>query len=219
MYPGWVERFVAFVEHFSRGEKSRPRPNEEPIPANSLIDGVTGFRQLLDEFQGRVLDSGIYRLMDSTLSEAANEFVRDAFPAWSDSAAPFSCDWLGRVFAVDGSGRKGANGEACVLLLDPGTGDILRVPATVTEFHNQVLLTDRETALEESLWTMWSSQNRALEFHEVAGLTVPSFLGGQLVPDNLEIQSAVVYWGLSGQLIARTRALPEGTPITSVQIE
>ena len=157
--------------------------------------------------------------MDSELFAAANEFVRDAFPAWSDTAAPFSCDWLGRLFAVDGSGRTGANGEACVLLLDPGTGDILRVPATVTEFHNQVLLTDRETALEKSLWIAWSSQNRALEFNEVAELSVPGFLGGQLVPANLEIQSAVVYWGLSGQLIARTRDLSDGTPITSVQIE
>ncbi|MGA8634304.1 MAG: hypothetical protein WB805_05535, partial [Candidatus Dormiibacterota bacterium] len=173
MYPGLVERFGTFVEHYSRGEKSVAGSNEEPIPANSLIDGVTGFRQLLHEFHGRVLDGGIYRLLDSTLFAAANEFVRDAFPAWSDSAAPFSCDWLGRVFAVDGSGRTGANGEACVLLLDPGTGDILKVPATVTEFHNQVLLTDREAALEESLWIAWSSQNRALEFNEVAGLSVP----------------------------------------------
>jgi len=219
MYPGWVERFSTFVEHFSGREERGSQPNEEPIPANGLIDGVTGLRRLLDAFQGRLLDGGIYRFMDSTLFEAANEFVRDAFPAWSDHAAPFSCDWLGRVFAIDGSGRTGADAERGVLLLDPGTGDILRVPASVTEFHNQLLLTDRETALEESLWTAWSSQNRALEFDEVAGLRVPSFLGGQLVLDNLEIQSAVVYWGLAGQLIARTRHLPEGTPITGVQIE
>jgi hypothetical protein len=214
-----MERFSTFVEHFADTEESGSPANEGRIPANGLIDGVTGLRQLLDAFQGKRLDGGIYRFMDSKLFEAASEFVRDAFPAWSDHAAPFSCDWLGRVFAIDGTSRTGADAERCVLLLDPGTGDILRVPAGVTEFHNQLLLTDRETALEESLWTTWSSQNRALEFDEVVGLRVPSFLGGQLVLDNLEIQSAVVYWGLAGQLIARTRQLPEGTPLTGVQIE
>ena len=43
MYPGWVERFPSFVEHFTRGGESRPRLNGGPFLASSLIDGVTGF--------------------------------------------------------------------------------------------------------------------------------------------------------------------------------
>ncbi len=213
-----MERFSSFVDQFSDGQQ-RQRSDTSSVPANDLIDGVAGFRSLLEEFRGTTLRSGIYRFMDAELFAAATAFVCDAYPAWTDHTAPFGCDWLGRIFAVDGSGRTGADGEPCVLLLDPGTGDILKVPATVSQFHDQVLLFDREVALEESLWKAWSIGGVALDYDQVVGLRTPCFLGGELILDNLDIQRALVYWGLAGQLIAQTRHLREGTQIKSVVVE
>ena len=205
-----MERFAPFAGHFSSGKDLQRQSATRSVPADGLIDGVPGFRSLMDTFRGLTLDGGIYRLLNCELFDAATGFIR---------AAPFGCDWLGRIFAVDGSGRTGTDGEPCVLLLDPGTRDILQVPATVTEFHNQVLLVDREIALEESLWKAWLAGGHTLEYDQLAGLRIPCFLGGQLILNNLEIQPAVVYWGLAGQLIAQTLQLREGTQIKDVEIK
>jgi hypothetical protein len=46
---------------------------------------------------------------------------------------------------------------------------------------------------------------------------VPLFLGGAGAAGNLELTDLEVYWGLSAQLRTRTRGLPPGTPIQSVE--
>lgn len=151
---------------------------------------------------------------------AAVEFVETAFPAWKGHVAPFGCDWMGRIFAIDGSGRTGSAGERSASLLDPATRDLLQVPATVTEFHNVILVEEGDLAYEETLWTAWLSEHpRGLDYSEVAGWRIPAFLGGELTLENLEIQPASVYWGIAGQLIAKAFGLEPGQRIAGVKID
>jgi hypothetical protein len=174
----------------------------------------------MTQLSGQVLNGGIYRLLDESLAAAAEVFVALAYPAWYGRLAPFGCDWMGRIYAIDGSKRRAPNGERCASLLDPATRDLLRVPASVTDFHNSILVDDLETAAEEALWKSWrDSGGRELEYNEVVGWRTSGFLGGSLEVSNLEVQPARVYWELSGQLIAQTFKLQPGTSIKSATIE
>jgi hypothetical protein len=185
-----------------------------------LIGEIPDLDDLMSEFGGRLLNGGIYRLLDDGLAEAADGFVAHAFPAWHGRLAPFGCDWMGRIYAVDGSGRRAENGERCASLLDPATRDLLQVPASVTDFHNTVLVDELEVAAEEHLWAEWrASASRDITYEEVVGWNKPAFLGGSLELANLDVQLARVYWELSGQLIAQAFKLKPGTPIKSVSIE
>jgi hypothetical protein len=188
------------------------------VLANPLIDANPDFRVLLDDLGGRPLNLGIYRLFEQRLFDAARAFVASAFPAWHSKLVPFACDWMGRIYALDGSGRT-VNDETSLCLLDPATRDLLDVPTSVSGFHDELLVSEPELPLEEALWRTWLSERpRGLSYQEIAGWRRPAFLGGQLVVDNLEVQPAPVYWELSGQLIAQTFKLQPGARIGSVEI-
>jgi hypothetical protein len=213
-----MERFAAFKAVFKRTGSTAPF---QPSQLNAeLIAEIPGLSELMTQLGGQVLNGGIYRLLDEPLTAAADVFVSRAYPAWYGRLAPFGCDWMGRIYAIDGSKRRAPNGEHCASLLDPATRDLLRVPASVTDFHNTILVDDLATAAEEPLWMSWrDSSGRDLDYNEVVGWKTPGFLGGTLELSNLEVQPASVYRELSGQLIAQTFKLPAGTPIKSVNIE
>lgn len=217
-YDRVVDRYDAFRFAFRPTGIKVP---SQPCDRNAdLIGQVEGLSALMAEMSGRVLNDGVYRLFDQALADAADGFVAHAFPAWYGRLAPFGCDWMGRIYAVDGSDRRTADGELCPSLLDPATRDLLRVPASVTDFHNTILVDDLETAAEKTLWEAWrGTAHRDLGYGEVVGWNKPGYLGGSLVLSNLEVQPAGVYWELSGQLIAQTFKLKPGTQIKSVSIE
>lgn len=213
---GRFEQFQAIYKPANDAVQTVTTPRLEV----ELIRQIPGFSELIGQYAGKPLSGGIYRLLDDPLVEAAETFVSYAFPVWVGNVAPFGCDWMGRIYAVDGSKRRAPNGEHCAMLLDPATRDLLRVPASVTDFHNEMLISDAETALEQDLWTDWRrATGRPLMNSEVVGWKKPGFLGGELTLANLEIQPAVVYWDLSGQLIAQAFKLKTGTPVRSVKIE
>ena len=61
-----------------------------------------------------------------------------AFPEFQSRITCFGADWLGRQFALD-QGRV-VGGEPQVLMLEPGTGEVLEVPLSKRAFHDEELL-------------------------------------------------------------------------------
>jgi hypothetical protein len=51
--------------------------------------------------------------------------INGAFPDFATRACPFGSDWLGRLFAVDSA--RVENGEPLVLMMEPGTGEVLEI--------------------------------------------------------------------------------------------
>ncbi len=88
------------------------------------LASVEGYLDFAAEFAGTTFGGGLYRVHDDTSGAQALSLIADAFPEYATRACPFGYDWLGRQFAVD-SGREIA-GQPQVLLLEPGTGEVLR---------------------------------------------------------------------------------------------
>jgi len=215
-----MDTFEPFRSAYKPTTSVDAKPVEPARRPSQMLTEIPGLLELMAEYAGKPLNGGIYRLLDQKLHDAADRFVAYAFPAWVGRLDPFGCDWMGRIFAIDGSDRRADDSERCASLLDPATRDLLQVPASVTQFHNEILVDDPETALEETLWKEWQSKHRdGLSYWDVAGHNVPGYLGGSLELSNLQVQPATVYWELSGQLIAQTFKLKPGTPIKSVTID
>lgn len=202
--------FNAFQRSFSRDQQDwRDRINHG---LETLRPGVPGLRELFAAFGGSSFRNGLYRVIAPADLDEWNERVCLAFPQFEGRITCFGFDWLGSTFAID-AGRI-EDGQKGVVMFEPGTGEALEIPANLSTFHNSGLLEFGEAALAISFYEKWrASGGAAPRFDQCIGYRIPLFLGGSDGAENLELSDLDVYWHITGQLIQKTRGLPQGTPV------
>lgn len=169
--------------------------------AHPRLDRITGYAEFAGEFAGASFGGGLYRVHDDQTGPLARTFVADAFPEFAPRICPFGYDWLGRQFAVD-SGRV-EDGQPQVLMLEPGTGEALEIPAGFAAFHDEELVKHSDAALASEFFKAWSEVNpHALPLlrSQCVSYKIPLFLGGGDTAENLEVSDNDVYWTICGQL-------------------
>jgi len=173
--------------------------------------------QLARRFGGCTFERGLYRILRPIDVSIVKELVDAAFPSLAKRTRPFSTDLLGRIFATD-SGRMD-DGTPKVLMLDPGTGEALEIPATIESFHDGELIEYKDAALASNFYEAWLNRGGCSpEATQCIGYKVPLFLGGKDEASNLEIVDLNVYWTLTAQLLAQARRLQIGAKIGTVEI-
>ena len=137
---------------------------------------IEGFEELMSTSGGSSFERGLYRLHTRESSENAVAAVGEAFPELVGGIAAFGFDWLGRQFAIDL--RRGRNRN--VLLMEPGTGEILEIPLSFADFHNFELVDEPDAALAKSFFAEWAAANPTLlplAPDVCVGYEIPLFLG------------------------------------------
>jgi hypothetical protein len=188
-----------------------------PVWGDDRLLAVAGYTELADRFAGCSFENGLYRLHDEETGPRGMTWIAESFPQFVSRARPFGFDWLGRQFAVDSGRLEG--GQPLVLLFEPGTGEVLQIPFSFSQFHEQ-LDELREPALAGSFFARWTQANPELiplDIKQCAGYTVPLFLGGKDEVENLEVIDLEVYWSMSGQLHESTQGLRPGSSIRRVR--
>lgn len=173
---------------------------------------------LVDVLGGVTLAGGLYRVFPAASAPAWTAVAVEGFPAFAGKVTVFAADWLGRLLAAD-SARRGLDGQALVILLEPGTGEALEVPATVLELHSSELLNAADALVAEPFYRNWrdaTGDKDALALTECVGYRVPLFLGGADEVSNLERTDMKVYWSLTSQLRGQTQGMSNGTGILRV---
>lgn len=174
-------------------------------------------RELLTQYGGKSFNKGVYRII--ALNDVAywNDLVLSAFPSFSGRITCFAVDWLGRVFAIDTERLEDM--RPGVVMLEPGTADVLEIPCNIESFHESELIQYGEEALAASFFQQWiASGGVPPSFTQCIGYKKLLFLGGSDTVDNLEVSDLDVYWTISSQLIQKTRGLPPGAVIETVTI-
>ena len=180
---------------------------------NSVLLSADGYVELATGLAGRSVQDGLYRFHDSSTGPAALKAVRKGFPERAELAVPFGYDWLGRHFALDQT--RSDDGELLVVMLEPGTGQALEVPATFASFHDSEIVEYNDAALASGFFSEWSTAHPdavPLAADQCVGYRVPLFLGGRDDPSNLELSDLDVYWHLMGQLRRATLTPDIETP-------
>lgn len=199
--------FEVFRKAFPRD--ALPHPDPAAAPAASATPALTEF---FGEFGGGSFGGGLYRVVRPSDANIWDERVQLAFPEFAGHVTCFGFDWLGRVFSVDS--RRTEEGRSGVLMLEPGTGEALEVPANLITFHSSELIEFGEAALAISFYDKWRAAGGAAPaYDQCVGYKRPLFLGGADEVENLELSDLDVYWHITGQLIRKTKGLPEGTPV------
>jgi len=126
---------------FSRSEPAAP--DVSPSADLQLVD-------VFDALGGVTVEGGLYRVYSPQRALAATAMVEDAMPELRGRIDCFAADWLGCHFALDKARVDG--GENLVLILEPGTGEVLEVPVSVRSFHDSELVEFAEAALAVSFY-------------------------------------------------------------------
>jgi hypothetical protein len=205
--------FEAFQRNFT------PDPNRVPETANARpqLDSP-GLGELTARFGGTSFNHGLYRIIRASDVDEWNARITFGFPEYAKRITCFGYDWLGRAFATDV--HRLESGHPGVLMFEPGTGEVLRVPANVQTFHDVELIQDSEPALASHAHKEWLARGGAAPaYPECVGYKVPLFLSGADEFENMELSDLDVYWHLMGQLILKTRNLRPGSRVGPVTIE
>ncbi|UCI24573.1 T6SS immunity protein Tdi1 domain-containing protein [Mesorhizobium sp. B2-8-5] len=178
----------------------------------SLDTKIHGLNELFANFGGASFKHGLYRIIRAQDVARWNARVILGFPEFAGRITCFGYDWQGSAFAVD-TGRL-EEGEPGVLMFEPGTGEALQIPSNLQTFHDVELMEDDDAALASNGYAMWRESGGAEPtYSQCIGHKKPLFLGGEDTIENLELSDLDVYWHIMGQIIAKVKGLPPGTPV------
>ncbi|MBB4638618.1 T6SS immunity protein Tdi1 domain-containing protein [Longimicrobium terrae] len=161
---------------------------------------------------------GAYRQHASADRDRYTALAVEAFPDFGGRIDCFGIDWLGNQFATDLARVVG--GRPQILLLEPGTGEVLELPATMDTFHDGLLVQEPDAVAAHEFFKRWLAAGGAVPaYGECVGYRKPLYLGGADDIANLEIIDLEVYWSISAQLLAKLRGLPAGTSVGRVTLD
>ena len=208
---------LSFDDAYARDGDCTDTSREVPF-LHELEDGAAGLMAFCSTHAGCSFERGLYRIHSAVDMPIWTKLVTEAFPVFRKRVFCFSYDWLGRHFALDLLRKE--RGQYLILMMDPGTGEALEIPADFNTFHQHELVQFRNEALAVDFFRAWlASYGPTPSSSECVGYKKPLFLGGRDDVDNLELIDMEVYWSLSSQLLQKIQGLPEGTPINDLRLE
>jgi hypothetical protein len=200
-----------------RPDNNTPLKQRDLSSISRMEPVAPGISDFLGRYSGTSFNKGLYRVLSVSEIARWTATVAVAFPSFKGNIFCFSCDWLGRHFALDFERKE--NGKCLVLMFEPGTGQALEIPATFRDFHEVELVQYQNDALAVDFHRSWLDAGGAVpEISECVGYKKPLFLGGEDILSNLELSDMDVYWSICGQLLEKVRGLPAGTKIGDVRI-
>ncbi|YCM45159.1 T6SS immunity protein Tdi1 domain-containing protein [Verrucomicrobiaceae bacterium 227] len=188
--------FAQFRDKYGEGEGASDELNLAIL--STLEERATGITELLSSSGGATFANGLYRLHGSGDIAGWTKNVEAAFPEYQGAVACFGYDWLGRHFALDARTNEG---QWPILLIEPGAGEAMQIPASFADFHNVELVEYASDALSEPFFQEWiNSGGGRPRPAECIAYKTPLFLGGSDTIENLEVSDMEVYWHLCGEL-------------------
>lgn len=204
-----------FEKFNSKYEEGKISEGAEFLPSDFSAKAV-GLNEFFQNYSGSSF-GGLYRVHSVQNIEKWNQIVGEAFPDFKNRIFCFGFDWLGRQFALDK--KRIESGEPLVLMLEPGTGEVLEIPVNFVQFHEVELVDYANEALAAEFFQEWLSDGNELpKLDQCVGYKKPLFLNGSDTIENLELTDLEVYWAISGQLLEKVRGLQPGTPISKITV-
>ncbi len=188
------ETFSANYRETSRADSSTPNP----LLLAAVESHALGFRELMARFAGASFNEGLYRIHPAQDVLEWTAIVEEAFPLCHGRTVCFASDWLGRQFALDKA--RVEDGQMQILLVVPGTGDRLQIPATLESLHEHELIEHAGDAVAGELYRVYrEAGGEPPAPGQCVGYEVPLFAGGEDVVDNLGLIDMKAYWKKCGQ--------------------
>lgn len=161
-----------------------------------VLRDAPGYRAFAERYAGVDFFGGLYRVHDADSAPVAQDLIAETFEEFAPRAAPFAYDWLGRQWSLD-LAAPGASQGVGLLLLDVGAGDVYAADMSLTELHDDELLTGSDGPLIPDMFEEWGRRfpwELPLARDRCAAFAVPIFRHGECEAANLEPSDIDAYW-------------------------
>lgn len=153
-------------------------------------------------FNGASFNDGELRIVDANNIRQWQENILKIFDIGVETTVPLAYDWLGRIFCFQVATPENPRH---IKMYVPYSANSFEIPCSLEDFFNNVLINNREAAIEAALFSHFK---KSLKFHSLpnnkcVGLIKPTFLGGDLSIENMEISDIEVYWDILGQIFGQ----------------
>jgi hypothetical protein len=218
--------FPRFQRHYHPDRfLNRPTTDWSWKNIEELVDDqVAGYREFLRLVACASFEKGLVRFL------LPGQLIQPSLGGWNapngwashwreyrDRLFVFAYDWLGRQIAFDR--KRTVSGEPMVAILEPGTGELLEVPANFRDFLEEELVGYQEAALASSFYREWRDEGGAIpEPDQCVGYKIPLFLGGTDTVDNLELIDMDTYVAICGALFEQSLSLHPGQKVSDISI-
>ncbi|RPE08306.1 DUF1851 domain-containing protein [Chitinophaga lutea] len=169
---------------------------------------------ILNAYAGSTFGNGLYRLHSFQSSFKWAGIIGDYFTEYKNKILPFGFDWMGRQFCA-------AINDKRLFMFDPATAEDFEIDQTLVPLHNEDFADDTDEMLAVNMFDRILAHNKmsSLNYDQCLGFKIPLFLGGEDSIGNYEAQDMEVYWHINGEIVKKTKDLPDGTIIGKVEIE
>lgn len=208
--------FEKFKDYFSAGTIQTGSDEREDIGV-SMLNSEPNLAAFFRELGGISFGRGLYRTLKIAEIEAYIERTVLAFPDYRGRIFPFGYDWLNRVYCLDiGNGDVP---KSC-LLFSHLSDEVLRIPAGIVEFHNDIIINDGNEIFDADMFDNFliREERNMLGRSECAGIIVPLFLGGEYSISNMDLFDTSIDWETMAQILVQTRASRINEKIQSVSL-
>lgn len=166
------------------------------------------------------MSRGVLRFMRTEEESVGwRDLIGGAFPSFNHHRlTTFAFDWRGCAFALNHSHER--DGVPRVMIFDVDEGVALTVPGTLSEVFEVLVFEEPDQLLTLPVFEQWATANPhalPIAHDSCVGTTVPSFLGGEVEPENLEVVPVRFYWEITGALLVASSEL--GESLAGVTIE
>ena len=208
------ETFSANYRETSRADSSAVNP----LLLAAVESHAVGFTELMGRFGGVSFNEGLYRLHPAQDVLEWTAIVEEAFPLCHGRTVCFASDWLGRQFALDKARLE--DGQLQILLVVPGSGERLQIPATLQSFHEHELIEHAMDAVAGELYRVYREAGGAPPAPgQCVGYKVPLFAGGEDAVENLELVDMKAYWVACGQAYQAANPAPDDAAVNGATAE
>lgn len=158
------------------------------------------YQDFITQLGGTSYGNGLFNSFSVENVNYWTEMVGEAFPFVAGKFRLFGYDWLGRVFGIDL--RKGNVGN--VLMFEIGTGQVLEIPSSFTDFLNSEIAYFSDACMARSFYEEWINYTgEFVSYGQCIGYKNPLFMGGNDEIENMEISDMEVYWVVLTQLLKK----------------
>lgn len=185
--------FEKFLSQYSRDASSQPPAIQSKFEIKAILKDIY-------DFNHTSFSNGLFRVIDFNKIEYWKEIISKVFDIDHLQITPFGYDWLGRIFAIE-SNNNTPTGQ--IFLFVPYSSDSFKIPSSLIDFFDQILITEREAAVEATLFSKFIHSNKInnIPIDKCASLNKPTFLGGDLTIGNMALCDIEVYWDIFGQVL------------------
>lgn len=172
---------------------------------NAFLKEHHELKDFLSSYGGKTFDNGLYRTHSLDTAIKWTGLLEQYYPEFKGQIRCFGYDWEGNMMV-----QKIEGGTSEVMIFEISSGDYFTLEQTITGFHEEDVVEYRDETLHEEKFLRVTSHLgiRSIAANQCIAHRVSLLMGGEDVPENMEVTDMELNWSIQQQLMDEINKMP-----------